>query len=771
MKGTSLSRRKLTIAGIVQGVGFRPEVYRIALAHQLSGYVCNHSDGVTIEVQGPASSINAFTDALRHSPPPLARIDRFDYEDVELRANCHKFVIEQTLAKKNAIVVVPTDKSCCADCLAEINQPDNRHFQYPFTNCTNCGPRYSLITNLPYDRPQTSLANFGLCMACHDSYHNPLDRRYHAQPVSCPTCGPHLTLLNADAQPIAEKTAALTECIGYIKQGKIVAIKGLGGFHLVCDASNHDAVEQLRIRKQRPSKPLAVMVPDASYAQQLVIGNQQEWQQLQSLERPIVLMRKNGDTTSLLSPLVAPDIDKLGVFLPYTPLHHLLLDGLGSAIVATSANLSGEPVIIDAKEIFSKLGHVVDYVLDHNREIINACDDSVVQLINDKPQVLRLARGYAPLSFAIDKPIKQTLLAVGAQQKNTLAFAFDHNIFVSPHIGDLFSVEAEVYFDNTIDTFKRLYRLQPNWVIHDKHPDYAPSKWSERLQQSQPSVKRLSLQHHYAHVLSVMAINQISTPVLGISFDGTGLGDDGSLWGGEALIADCHQYQHIAGLQPFKLIGAEQAIKDPRRVVIALLLSGRRSLDAQYQSLPCFNEYSPLLINNLCKLHQAASHGVMTSSMGRLFDAVACVLGLITTTQYEGQAGMLLEAAANQATQATPLTLNCSNGKWKSADLFQQIVKLLVSEPPSKQLTNNIAAGFMQAIGHAVLAIAQQHAHLPVALCGGVFQNRYLSEFTLTLLLQQQINVLDSGLIPVNDAGISLGQIWYGIHNHKITPE
>lgn len=774
MNNQSPIRRRLKIAGIVQGVGFRPLVYRYAQDHQLSGFVLNHSQGVSIEIQGQQADVEGFITKLQHSPPPLSRIDRFEQIELAIIEGCHQFEITTTRSQTDAVVVVPTDKSCCDDCLSEMAELNNRHFQYPFTNCTNCGPRYTLIKKLPYDRPHTSMANFSLCPECQRSYNDPLDRRYHAQPVSCPACGPQLRLLDPQGQPLAEKQDALSQCIRQIKQGKIVAIKGLGGFHLVCDASNDSAVKQLRQRKNRPAKPLAVMVANQQAAADLVSGNEQEWQCLQSLERPIVLMSKQPQASLHISGSVAPDIDKLGIFLPYTPLHHLLIDALNCPIVASSANISGEPVIIDSKEIVDKLGHVIDYILDHDRAIINACDDSVVQVTAGQIQVIRLARGYAPLSLAIDKPVEHTLLAVGAQQKNTLAFAFDHNIFVSPHIGDLFSLEAEAYFDNTIATFKRLYQLKPRCIVHDKHPDYAPTRWSKALQQRQPDIQRLTVQHHFAHVLSVMAMHQLTGPVLGFSFDGTGLGDDGQLWGAEVLLTDINDYQRLGHLKPFRLIGGEQAIKDPRRIVLALMLSNSEEHQcekvlARCHKLSCLSQYSANFIGNLAKVHQSSQGDggacPQTSSMGRLFDAVACALGLITVTQFEGQAGMLLEAAANKADKPVDFVLLEQQGQWLADELFHQIIIKLEQQAVTASLINNIAAGFMQAIGNAVLATAKKYPQLPVVLCGGVFQNRYLTEYTQTKLQQADLTVLSNGLIPVNDAGIALGQIWYGIHH------
>lgn len=759
-----IRRVRLFINGIVQGVGFRPFVYRYALQNALTGTVLNDSQGVTIELQGQESQLASFILKLKNSPPPLARIDLFEEVYIPVNPNCSEFKIIESQQQSQAIVIVPTDKSSCADCNDEVLDPSNRHYQYPFTNCTNCGPRYTLIKSLPYDRKQTSMGHFTMCETCKVSYKDPLDRRYHAQPVSCPECGPQLVLTLRDGQEIAHKDQALTECIERLKSGEILAIKGLGGFHLVCDAGNTDAVSTLRARKNRPAKPFAVMVPSIEIAKTLVTGCDEEWQLLQSQERPITLMNKRQGINKLLSGLVAPDIDKLGLFLPYTPLHQLLLARLNRPIVATSANRSGEPIITCAKELQSQLNGVFDAVLDHNREIINACDDSVVQVINKQVQVIRLARGYAPLSLPLEDPLTETVLAVGAQQKNTIAFGFNRSLFVSPHIGDLFSLEAETYFESTLGTFKRLYQLSPTTLVHDKHPDYAPSKWCHRFQEGNKQIKRVEVQHHFAHVLSVMAANRYTDPVLGFSFDGTGLGDDGNLWGSEAMIASPKGYETLAQLAPFKLIGAEQAIKDPRRVLLALLLMQYDLKQIEAMELPGFKNLSALQLSNLTKLWQSPSHGINTSSAGRLFDAVAVALGLIETSQFEGQAGMLIETAANRLTSVPEVfTLKIQDKQWQSAEFMAQIVKAVIQQPLTLQRISQISAGFLQSLAKAITQLAGKHPNYPVVLCGGVFQNRYLNEYCQSLLSQQKRTQLSPGLVPINDGGISLGQLWYAI--------
>ncbi|MCG9711845.1 carbamoyltransferase HypF [Shewanella insulae] len=770
-------RVRLAITGIVQGVGFRPFVYRWATELGLLGLTFNHSKGVTVELQGSEEAINAFVETLTQTPPPLARIDSLSETEMPLE-DCDSFEIVHSQADAKAVVAVSSDKSSCQECLDEIMDPGNRHYQYPFTNCTNCGPRYTLIRALPYDRPNTAMAEFAMCDACASAYQNPLDRRYHAQPVSCPDCGPQLSLLAQDKRLLGERNAALDLAVELLAQGKTLAIKGLGGFHLVCDATNDEAVMQLRSRKQRPAKPFAVMCASLNMAKTLASGSDAEWQLLQSAERPITLLHKSPSCDTL-SPAVAPGIDRLGLFLPYTPLHQLLLSRLNRPLVATSANRSGEPIITHAEQIFERLGEVVDAVLDHNREILNGCDDSVVQMVDDKLQVIRLARGYAPLTLALPEEVPQETLAVGAQQKNSIAFGFDRNLVLSPHIGDLFSLEAEQYFIDTLATFKRLYQFSPKHLVSDKHPDYASTLWAQQQKQAL-GIAYTQVQHHYAHILSVMAVNQRVDRVLGFSFDGTGLGDERQLWGGEAMLADISDFKRVAHLSPMALIGGEQAIKDPRRIMLALLFQRYSIEEIKALPLAALKGLSASLIGNLHTLCQKGVATQMTSSIGRLFDATACLLGLMQTTQFEGQAGMLIEAKANEISEAQlaselaaadlAISLSETDGVWQLDALWAQMVDALLKWQHKPEASSLIARGFMNALAQAVTDCAIKHSGLDrgldVALCGGVFQNRYLLSETRKRLEMAKIKVLDSHQVPVNDGGIALGQLWYAIHKH-----
>jgi hydrogenase maturation protein HypF len=805
----------ILVKGIVQGVGFRPFVYRMANELNLLGTVLNNHLGVTIELQGNEAKINAFIETLQQSPPPLARIDSVEQLPISTLSSFNEFSIieSQALTGEHANVAISADKSICQDCLDEIQDPNNRHYQYPFTNCTNCGPRYTIIKALPYDRCNTAMSGFDMCEQCRSAYTNPLNRRYHAQPVSCPQCGPQLQLsvLNPTFSPLNHDDA-LTQTAELIKRGAIVAIKGLGGFHLVCDASNDEAVRELRKRKKRPAKPLAIMVKDLSQAQECVYGNETEWTVLSSAEKPITLMYKQKQNSLGLSELLAPGIDRLGVFLPYTPLHHLLMDKLDNPIVATSANRSGEPIIGNKAQIEQHLAHVVDAILDHNRAIINACDDSVVQVINQQLQVIRLARGYAPLTINMSKSEAiqagaHSLLAVGAQQKNAVAFGVDHSLMLSPHIGDLFSLEAQQYFHQSLATFKRLYEFNPSHIIHDKHPQYAPSQWAinYQLQHDMPAKQCIGIQHHYAHVLAVMAVHQHIAPVFGVSFDGTGLGDDGVLWGSEVMLADINGFTTLAHFSEFKLIGGEQAIKQPVRILLALLFE-QLSLE-QVLALPikAIIRLGEQTVINLHRLWRNNSHCIACRSVGRLFDALAVGLNLLEYNQYEGQAGMMIETAANQyhhgeiqhvnlnhdlmlnhnviaqiclqkihlqQASAAPQTHGANMPiQWNSSAFITELV-LAVQQPPSESISSQLseqntqqACGqFIAQIAKSIDELAQGYRGIPQVFCGGVFQNKALLSQSLNYSCNAKHPVLTSQHVPINDGGIALGQLWYGLH-------
>ncbi|WP_299805508.1 carbamoyltransferase HypF, partial [Sulfuricurvum sp. RIFOXYD2_FULL_44_160] len=550
---------RIIVKGIVQGVGFRPFVYREALRYRITGFVCNTPEGVVIEAHG--KHCEQFIKALRENFPVQARIDSMEIEPCESAAYTGFEIRESTLGLGS--VAIPLDSALCLACQTEMDDPANRRYRYPFINCTDCGPRYTIIQTPPYDRVRTSMKHFTMCPECLEEYNDPTSRRYHAEPISCPNCGPKLTFLDNSGNMLEGDSIALA--VEMLKEGKIIALKGLGGFHLMCDATSDTAVAKLRLRKHRKSKPLAVMFGSLEQLETYVSINEVEKSHITGSIKPIVIVDAQSETNHLSS-LIAPHIQRLGVFLPYTPLHRLLFESIDFPLVATSANISDEPIMIRSSEIVGRLAHVVDGILDHDRTIINALDDAVIQIAGNRVVMLRLGRGFAPHTFALQHPTDKAVLALGAHQKSAIALGVKENMILSPHIGDLGSVEADGYFERTVQTFKRFYDVEPSLLVHDLHPQYASSAYA--LTQKR---EHYGIQHHYAHILACMAEYGMDEKVLGFAYDGTGYGEDGSLWGGEVMVADVHAFERIGHLKPFALLGGDKAIKEPRRIGLSLL--------------------------------------------------------------------------------------------------------------------------------------------------------------------------------------------------------
>ncbi|WP_456394113.1 carbamoyltransferase HypF [Nitratifractor sp.] len=754
-------RLRLQVTGIVQGVGFRPFVYRLARDLALAGFVLNDAEGVEIEIEGASEALAEFEDRLFRELPPLARIDTLEREEIPLIGDSDFRILDSQEGSKS--VAVTPDMAICDACLEEMRDPSNRRYRHPFITCTDCGPRYSIIRTVPYDRPNTSMASFAMCPKCQSEYDNPLDRRYHAQPIACPECGPTLSLWLKEEDALESRAfrrfrggdAAISELVELVKRGKVVAVKGLGGFHLICDASNEAAVRLLRERKNRPAKPFAVMVKDMKSAKALAQMNEAEERLLTSKERPIVLLKKRPSDVVGEIPLadsVAPGIDRIGIMLPYTPLHCLLFEALEIPLVATSANLSDEPIIRARSELEAKLGHVVEAILDHDREIVNACDDSVAQVVGGRIQWLRLARGVAPLTLPLERANPLPILAVGAQQKNTLALALEERIVLSPHIGDLHTIEAMEYFERSVETFRRFYDVDPRIIVHDKHPGYATVAWSQKQSKRDASVRTLGLQHHYAHALAVMAEHGLrDRKCLAFVWDGTGYGEDGTIWGGETLLADGNGFERIASLRPFRLSGGERAVREPRRVALAMLFelfALDEILEMETPTIRAFDREEIQL------LHQAWSKGInapVTSSMGRLFDAVASLAGLCQYQSYEGQSGLLLEAAAGRERGEETLEFVYDGGVLDWEPALRRILAGDIS----------VATGLMEGLARSVEALAAGYPDLPVILAGGVFQNRTLVEAIMKRLPDERL--LLPRRVPPNDAAVALGQAWWGI--------
>ncbi|VXA79501.1 MULTISPECIES: carbamoyltransferase HypF [Aeromonas] len=777
-------RREFHIDGVVQGVGFRPFVYGLALRHSLAGYVLNDANGVTIGAEGSPEQLTAFARQLRELAPPLSRIDHFSERELPLAhdpdfdGQFHgQFRIKASQQQSAATVAISPDQGMCEACATDVANPNDRHHHYPFTNCTHCGPRYTIIRRLPYDRPHTAMAGFTMCPRCAAAYENPLDRRYHAQPVSCPECGPHLSWRNGRGDALAEREDALQAAALALQAGALIAVKGMGGYHLLCDARNEQSVARLRKLKRRARKPLAVMMGSLAEAKLHVTGCEAEWTLLASQARPITLLRKRtnddrlsetGQPAAPLAEGIAPCIPYLGVMLPYTPLHQLLLDACAMPLVATSANGRGSPILIEYDAVVSELGSEIDGILDHNRPILHPCDDSLVQWAGGRRQTLRLARGYAPCTPSLKQAVNVPLLAVGAQQKNQLALAFGRQRIYSPYIGDLHSLPMQGHFEQTLATFRDLYDLQPELLVSDCHPGYLSHQWAKGYCHDQGAT-HLEVQHHHAHLLGVMAEHDITGPVLGVAFDGTGLGNDGTLWGGELLIADVQGFERIAHLKPFKLIGGEAAIREPVRQLLGLLFETYGVEQIRALDIALINALPPERINNLHQLWRLGRNTPYTSSIGRLFDAVAALLGVIDTPDYEGEAGLLLEAAALQLTpDELPFPLAFGLNQSAEGPLlieWVELLNLLISEQSKGTSTARLAAGFIRAVSALVIALAERFPGYPVALGGGVFQNRVLMDELVPGLEAAGQQVLISETLPLNDGGIAAGQLWFAIHH------
>ncbi|OAN11298.1 hypothetical protein A3K86_20300 [Photobacterium jeanii] len=782
-------RLLIHVTGIVQGVGFRPFIYKLAKQHGIVGYVLNNGEGVSIEAEGENKAVTTFYDAITTLAPPLSRIDSITATSIAVKNDRH-FDITESDASQSATACVSPDQGVCEACLADIKDPTNRHYRYPFTNCTHCGPRYTLIKQLPYDRKQTSMAKFAMCPSCAAAYADPEDRRYHAQPVSCPDCGPWVSYYHGDQRLECEQYAAIEATAQALAQGKIIAVKGIGGFHLMCNATDETVVAKLRQRKRRQRKPLAVMMKDSKQAKQFVEGSEQEWQLVESQQRPITLFRKKESSTSTtcqqrIASNVAPNIPYLGVMLPYTPLHYLLFELIDFPLIATSANISGFPILSSREQIFTQLSDVIDGVLDHNREIVHCCDDSLVQVAGGRRQTLRLARGYAPYTFSLPQKLSQPILAVGAQQKVTFSLGFADQGIVSPHIGDMEGLDMQQHYQQMLDGFQHIYQAYPSTLVCDKHPSYMTTQWAQNYSE-QHQAQLLQLQHHHAHIVAVMAEHQTTETVLGFAFDGTGFGDDHQVWGGEVLVADHQQAERVWHLRPFRLIGGEKAIKEPYRILLGLLLEYYSFEQILAFQLAAFRNVPPSVLANLHRLWQAGQNSPYTTSFGRLVDAFTCLLGLVEKVDYEGECGMRLEALALDAKPYSKhlhsgdnLGFSLENqGVIDPHPLLSNAIDVLVTmgangtetahqSPSNQSIKADLANQFFDATVAMMAHISSLYPEYPVVVSGGVFQNRVLMDRLDQNFKQQCRRLLTSEYIPLNDGGIAMGQLWYGIHAQK----
>jgi hydrogenase maturation protein HypF len=745
-----LRRIKIEIEGLVQGVGFRPFVAQLAVRLGVTGTVHNDGRGVVVIVQGESVVLGNFFVALSQEPPPLARIEHLQSTSLPLLPDESSFVILASSGAGDKVAAIAPDAHLCDDCLAELLDPHDRRYHYPFINCTNCGPRFSIITGIPYDRPQTTLADFPLCSACAAEYQDPASRRYHAEPIACPKCGPQLSLCTADGSPLAGDP--LSGAVALLRAGQIVAVKGLGGYHLAVDAGNDDAVARLRQRKAREEKPFALMVPSLAAAAALAEINETEARLLTSVERPIVLLA--GKEYSTLSHRIAPRNRYLGIMLPYTPLHQLLFVlGEFRALVMTSGNPSEAPIVFEDDQALAELGTIADAFLTHNRRIHTRIDDSIARVLADKPLLLRRARGYVPRAVLL--PVTAPpIIALGGELKNTLCITRNDRAYISQHLGDLGNLESCAAHAAMSDHLQNLLELHPQVVAHDLHPDYQTT----RLAEAMIGVQRLAVQHHHAHLASCLAENGESGPALGVIFDGLGYGADGTLWGGEFLLGDLHAFRRVGYFTPTALPGGDQATREPWRMALAYL---QQAYGRDYPRLPFLEEIARRDEQLLVTMIEKGLNAPLTSSCGRLFDAVAALVGLRHRVSYEGQAAIELEMVATSGEYPPyPFTLNFVVGAividWRG--MIRAIVADLVAGIPVAEISARFHATLVAVVGEVCCRVRTATGISTVALSGGVFQNRLLTEAVIAGLEREDFLVLTHSLVPPNDGGLSLGQ-------------
>lgn len=763
-----IQRLTIQIKGAVQGVGFRPFIYRLATNRQLKGYVLNSTSGVTIEVEGEKPLLDEFLMTIGREKPTHAIIHSLEFSFLD-PIGFSSFEIKESRGESDISAIILPDIATCPDCLRELFDPTDRRYLYPFINCTHCGPRFSIIESLPYDRPNTSMKIFSMCPDCREEYQNPTNRRFHAQPIACPTCGPQLELWDVQKKVLAQRHDALMQSVKFIQEGKILALKGLGGFQLIVDTNNSSAIKQLRRRKHREEKPFALMFPDLAQIKAVCYVSEFEECLLQSPESPILLLRRKP-TNQIRNDIpfmeAAPGNPNLGIMLPYTPLHHLLLHYLGTPIIATSGNLSEEPMVIDEQKAVERLGDIADYFLVHNRPIVRPVDDSIVKVILGRELVLRRARGYAPLPIQIpyqetDSHLTgETLLGVGAHLKNTIAIQKNNNIFISQHIGDLSSNESLQAFQKVVADFQNLYEVNPDLVISDLHPDYLSTQYA-----NQYFSQVISVQHHEAHIASCRLENQLKGTALGISWDGTGWGQDNTIWGGEFFISNDFSFFHKGQFRKFPLPGGEEAIREPRRSALGILyqIYGEDLSTVEQWALNSFRSSELSLFMQMLKKRVNCP---LTSSVGRLFDAVAALLNVRQKINYEGQAAMMLEYLADPK-ETGWYDVELIPGEIITVDwqpMFEQIVKQIsVQEKPEL-----ISMRFHNTLAQFIVKMAHLLQIEKVVLSGGCFQNAILLEKTVRLLQENNFRPYWHQRIPPNDGGISLGQIAIGWQQRKI---
>ncbi len=750
----SLSRQVILVKGIVQGVGFRPFVYQLAGRYGLKGQVINTPEGVVIDVEGKTESIDKFSIGLKEEAPPLARIEGISSQPME-PTGCPDFKIGYSERAGTVEALVSTDVSICPDCLRELFDPTDRRYRYPFINCTNCGPRFTIIKDVPYDREYTTMNVFRLCPECQAEYDDPADRRFHAQPNACPVCGPKVVLRDSAGGLVAPENAVI-RAAALLKEKNILAVKGLGGYHLACNALDDEAVGGLRGRKHREDKPFAVMVRNLEQAAEYCHLSSEEARLLASPARPIVLLKKKE---CLLADQIAPGNAFIGLMLPYTPLHYLLFEHIDIPLVMTSGNLSDEPIAYEDPDAYMRLGEIADYFLVHNREINHRCDDSVTRVYRDEEYLVRRSRGYSPAPLSLPREMGQ-VLAVGGEQKNTFCLTKGRHAFISHHIGDLENLETLQAFEREVGMYKKLFHIEPELVAYDYHPEYLSTKYALCL----PGIEKTGVQHHHAHIAGCMAEHGLTGHVLGVAFDGTGFGQDGSIWGGEFLYASLTDFQRIGHLNYVPMPGGAQAIREPWRMAAGYLYRQYGKAWRSQKGVKFLSEKNGMVLGTLEEMMAQWINCPPTSSMGRLFDAVAALVGIREQVNYEGQAAVEMEQLALRAGEEVNITYSYVIDE--AADVL-----IIDSDPVISEILSDLAKGdakaviaykFHRTVQDMVIELCLQararYGENRVCLSGGVFQNMLLLDLVHRGLIRNNFEVFVHRLAPANDGGISLGQ-------------
>lgn len=747
-------RLQVRILGIVQGVGFRPFVYRLAVELELAGWVNNNDSGVTVEVEGPHHRLLEFLQRLPAEKPAPAYLYAVDHRFLS-PAGYQRFEIRNSETGHSLQAWILPDLAVCAECRRELLDEHDRRYRYPFLNCTHCGTRFTIIEDMPYDRPRTAMKQFHMCSACRHEYHNPVDRRFHAQPNACPRCGPQLLFRSRDAGIQASSETALKTAVQWIRDGRILAVKGIGGYHLVVDARNETAVSELRRRKRRQNKPFAVMYPGLSELKRHVVVPSFAEPMLTGAQSPILLLQRTQQGRQEIAASVAPESPYLGVFLPYTPLHVLLLADLGFPAVATSGNITDEPIQFEDTEAAEKLDSLCDAFLIHDRPIVHHADDSVMQIVTrpePKPQMLRRARGYTPLPILAPRAMPP-LLALGGHMNVAFALSREREIILSQHLGDMDTYESRVVYRKTLEDFLRLFRVEPNAIVHDMHPDYFTTQLAAEFE-----LPLIEVQHHHAHLAACMLENQVDSEVLGLTWDGTGYAPDKTVWGGEFLAGTPKEFRRVGSLVPFRLPTGEKGIKESWRTALSLL---RETFGPDVpRELPMFRQISAKSADLTLQILEKHLMSPVTTSMGRLFDGVSAILGLSYHNSHQAESAQMLEYAAwEHRGNVRPLPMPVLEGDRFLVD-WRETVREVVARLRKGSPVEELAAAFHQALADSAMAVRSRTGHTEIVMSGGVFCNRYLTETMLTRLQDTGLRGIIHSQLPPTDGSLAAGQLW-----------